>query len=121
MRISDWSSDVCSSDLPLCAEFFLADPSVTARRPMSRALLAVLTRCGDASDVPLGRILADLGDRSFGWSILVFGLLNMMPIPNGSNMITRIPPLLLTAQMEIGRASGRDRVVQYVWQSVDAV
>lgn len=69
---------------------------------MSRALLAVLNRCGDASDVPLGRILADLGDRSFGWSILVFGLLNMMPMPIGSNMITGIPLLLLTAQMVLG-------------------
>src|SRR3546814_17571162 len=90
MRISDWSSDVCSSDLPLCAEFFLADPSVTARRPMSRAPLAVLTRCGDASDVPLGRIMADLGDRSFGWSILVFGLLNMMPMPIGRSEESRV-------------------------------
>src|SRR3546814_14122443 len=102
MRISDWSSDVCSSDLPLCAEFFLADPSVTARRPMSRALLAVLTRCGDASDVPLGRILADLGDRSFGWSILEFGLLNNTPMPMGSNMITGIQHLLLTEHLVLG-------------------
>src|SRR3546814_2238607 len=69
---------------------------------MSRALLAVLTPCGDASGVPLGRILGDLGDRSFGWSILVFGLLNMMPMPKGSNMITSIPLLLLTAQMVLG-------------------
>src|SRR3546814_21048700 len=26
MRISDWSSDVCSSDLPHCDEFILAHP-----------------------------------------------------------------------------------------------
>ena len=69
---------------------------------MSRSLLMALRRCGDASAVPLGSVLADLGNRSFGWSILVFGLLNLIPMPIGSQMITGVPLLLLTAQMVLG-------------------
>ena len=69
---------------------------------MSRSLLRALRRCGDASAVPLGSVLTDLGNRSFGWSILVFGLLNLIPMPIGSNMITALPLLLLTAQMVLG-------------------
>ena len=69
---------------------------------MSRSLLMALRRCGDASAVPLGEVLSDLGNRSFGWSILVFGLVNLIPMPIGSQMVTGLPLLLLTAQMVLG-------------------
>lgn len=69
---------------------------------MTRSLLMALRRSGDASAVPLGSVLADLGNRSFGWSMAVFGLLNLIPMPIGSNMITGVPLLLLTAQMVLG-------------------
>lgn len=69
---------------------------------MSRSLLMALRRCGDASAVPLGTVLADLGNRSFGWSILVFGLINLIPMPIGSQMVTGLPLLLLAAQMILG-------------------
>src|SRR3546814_11420081 len=69
---------------------------------MKRSLLLALRRSGDASAVPLGSVLADLGNRSFGWSMAVFGLLNLIPMPIGSNMITGVPLLLLTAQMVLG-------------------
>ena len=58
-----------------------------------------LRRCGDATAVPLGEVLSDLGNRSFGWSILVFGLVNLIPMPIGSQMVTGLPLLLLTAQL----------------------
>jgi len=69
---------------------------------MSRSLLMALRRCGDASAVPLGTVLSDLGNRSFGWSILVFGLINLIPMPIGSQMVTGLPLLLLAAQMILG-------------------
>lgn len=69
---------------------------------MSRSLLMALRRCGDSSAVPIGEVLADLGNRSFGWSILVFGLINLIPMPIGSQMVTGLPLLLLTAQMALG-------------------
>jgi hypothetical protein len=69
---------------------------------MSRSLLMALRRRGDASAVPLGEVLTDLGNRSFGWSIMVFGLINLIPMPIGSQMVTGIPLLLLTAQMALG-------------------
>jgi hypothetical protein len=69
---------------------------------MSRSLLMALRRCGDASAVPLGTVLADLGNRSFGWSILVFGLINLIPMPIGSQMVTGLPLLLLAVQMVLG-------------------
>lgn len=69
---------------------------------MTRSLLMALRRCGDASAVPLGSVLMDLGNRSFGWSILIFGLINLIPMPIGSQMVTGLPLLLLTAQMVLG-------------------
>jgi len=50
----------------------------------------------------LGAILAELGDRSFGWSIIVFALVNLLPLPFGSNVVTALPLLLLTGQMVLG-------------------
>src|SRR3546814_7601896 len=49
MRISDWSSDVCSSDLPICVEdagdphLTTAHPSVIERQSFSRPLALVVT------------------------------------------------------------------------------
>ncbi|MPZ08630.1 MAG: exopolysaccharide biosynthesis protein [Kiloniellaceae bacterium] len=74
---------------------------------MSRSLLLAVRRCGNPSAIPLDSILADLGNRSFGWSIMLFALFNLIPMPIGSNMITAVPLLLLTAQMALGLAHVR--------------
>ena len=79
------------------------DQTEGTRRTMSRSLLMALRRQQpDASAVPLGGVLADLGNRSFGWSILLFGLVNLIPMPIGSQMLTGLPLLLLTVQMVLG-------------------
>lgn len=78
------------------------DQTAGTRRTMSRSLLMALRRQPDASAVPLGGVLADLGNRSFGWSILLFGLVNLIPMPIGSQMLTGLPLLLLSAQMVLG-------------------
>ncbi len=51
----------------------------------------------------LGDVLDGLGDRSFGWALLLVGLLNMLPLPYGSNLIFGIPALFISVQMVMGR------------------
>ncbi len=73
------------------------------RRRLSRRLVRAAAReRGTAEDMSIGELIETLGDRSFGWCILLFGLINMLPMPVGSNMITSIPVVLLTGQMALG-------------------
>ena len=57
---------------------------------------------GEAHDVSIEAILTELGDKSFGWALLLFALVNMLPMPIGSTMVTALPLLLLSAQMGLG-------------------
>ncbi|MEQ8355096.1 MAG: exopolysaccharide biosynthesis protein [Kiloniellaceae bacterium] len=77
-------------------------PSAALRRSLSWALLRAVGRYRTLDVVPLGRILADQGQRSFGWSILLFAIVNLLPLPIGSNVVTAIPLLLLSGQMALG-------------------
>jgi hypothetical protein len=72
------------------------------RRSILRSLFRAARRQRDDERIALGAILADLGDRSFGWAMVVFALVNMIPLPIGANMITALPLMLLTAQMALG-------------------
>src|SRR3546814_17690601 len=99
MRISDWSSDVCSSDLVV--------PALNARF----ALNAANARWGslydalygtDALDAPPAKPGGYDGDR-------------------GAAVIARAKTLLDEVVPQLGRASCRERVCQYVWISVVAV
>src|SRR3546814_12862855 len=90
MRISDWSSDVCSSDLAgllapdyLAARSALIDPGTSIERP------------GPGHPAGASRALAD-GDE---------------PEENGTSHFAAIDG---EGTMEIGRASCRERVCQYV-------
>lgn len=76
-------------------------PSVP-QRTMSRTLLWAVCRYRELDAVPLGRILEDQGQGSFGWSIMFFAVVNLLPLPLGSNVVTAIPLLLLTGQMALG-------------------
>src|SRR3546814_3842194 len=79
MRISDWSSDVCSSDLGQGALETKAEPMASHRRPddprnepIYRAIIAVL-----AASVLAGAVLALAGEALFGSRALAtagFGL-----------------------------------------------
>ncbi len=51
----------------------------------------------------IGDVLEGLGDRSFGWGLLLVGLLNMLPLPYGSNLIFGIPSLFISIQMVLGK------------------
>ena len=72
------------------------------RRRISRTLFRAAGRRAKTDSLSIGALIAGLGDRSFGWSILLFSLVNLIPMPIGSNIITSLPLILLTGQMAAG-------------------
>ena len=69
---------------------------------MSRSLLRAINGRRDTGTVTIGTFLANLGDRSFGWSLVLFSIVNLLPMPYGSTLITALPLILLTVQMALG-------------------
>src|SRR3546814_10513704 len=97
MRISDWSSDVCSSDLPVSV-------SVHRQGELSGrfALLMVTT---------LECLLLNTKPRNNATSI---GALKLMAIEERPATVFRALWAALGGRLELGRASCRERVCQYV-------
>lgn len=60
------------------------------------------TRDRETSSETIGELVGQLGDLSFGWCLLIFSLLNLLPLPIGANMITSIPLILVAIQMTAG-------------------
>src|SRR3546814_15951161 len=105
MRISDWSSDVCSSDLP-------REHCQGAARPAVRGWAGASTPAG-ARAHPAPR----LADRS----ALAGGALSLPGTGRTARADARssgVPEFLVGG--EVGRASSRERVGQYVYISVVA-
>src|SRR3546814_3198844 len=99
MRISDWSSDVCSSDL-------------AERRARG---IAALAKVGDAADILRLRPgyidqRADLADRGVGLGGCQCPELRIARIGDRRVILARRQ----NEGREIGRASCRERVCQYV-------
>lgn len=76
----------------------------------------------DADDISIAEVVAKLGDRSFGWVLLFFAVLSLLPIPGGG-MITAIPLFWVLGQMALGYAQirlpvfiSRRRVNRRTWQ-----
>src|SRR3546814_7512079 len=98
MRISDWSSDVCSSDLPLVSGYHRV-----SKRGMARPGLLVL---------------------AVGLALGISGVVAYQKVPSGFMpamdeggfiLDYKAPPgTALQDTDEIGRASCRERVCQYV-------
>src|SRR3546814_14490743 len=93
MRISDWSSDVCSSDL--------TDASL-------KSLVSGV--CAAVAAVALGQIAPA---QAAGWPERPVQVIVPWSAGGGTDATGRI--------IEIGRASCRERVCQYVYISVVAV
>lgn len=72
------------------------------RRRLSRRLLRAARDPGLRPDMTVDELVHELGDRSFGWCIIIFALFNMLPMPIGSTMILSIPLIIVTAQMAAG-------------------
>src|SRR3546814_17655219 len=101
MRISDWSSDVCSSDLPRLPE-------------VEEHLLLVAVIVGIA-----GRDLAAPVERKTHGFELAAHRGDVFRRPGGGMHLVLEGGVL--GRQEIGRASCRERVCQYVLMSVVAV
>lgn len=80
----------------------LTDQPFAARRSMLRPLILTVSRYRSMDTLPIGMLVAVLGERSFGWSILLFAVINLVPMPLGSTLLTAVPLILLTAQMAMG-------------------
>src|SRR3546814_7979415 len=91
MRISDWSSDVCSSDLPLFAS----------------RLAAARIRATTLEHYELQALSAIAAGGSPGLAASVMKIV-------GTELSQHLTELALDAAGEIGRASCRERVCQYV-------
>lgn len=76
-------------------------PRRTPRR-LSRRLFRAAGPRGPADGQTLGEVVAGLGERSFGWMIVLFSLVNLMPWPPGSTVILGVPLVIVTGQMALG-------------------
>ena len=72
------------------------------RRGLSRRLVGAARDPHHAEEMTVGALVASLGDRSFGWCIVLFSLLALLPLPIGATMLTSIPLMLITGQMALG-------------------
>src|SRR3546814_12353784 len=122
MRISDWSSDVCSSDLP--AHFLLADLHVVGLADLRQQKSQTHAAHGDGAIVLALRLQLGLG----GLYIVFMARLMEKLLPDlrelrlnhrgrhieimgGGKLVEQ---LALHMRAQIGRASCRERVCQYV-------
>ncbi|WP_254656421.1 exopolysaccharide biosynthesis protein [Roseovarius sp. 217] len=55
-----------------------------------------------AGTLTLGTLLTALGETSFGWAIVVFSLVTLLPLPPGTTLLTALPLLVTTGQMVLG-------------------
>ncbi len=81
-------------------------PSIRPPLPFRRYLANRLVRAAHDPDrserMSLAELVASLGERSLGWALVVFALVNLLPLPIGSDTITAIPVLIVTAQIALG-------------------
>src|SRR3546814_11852940 len=97
MRISDWSSDVCSSDL--AAGLLLSPPFEAAASPQGGSETCWRPVAKGKSDV--GGLM--IVGRIIGWFLLFCALVSL-----GWDAVSSL------SSGKIGRASCRERVCQYV-------
>ena len=75
----------------------------TRRRPsLSLPILRSSRNQHRDGALTLGSLLSELGGASFGWAIVVFALVALLPLPPGSTLLTALPLLVTTAQMMLG-------------------
>src|SRR3546814_952439 len=114
MRISDWSSDVCSSDLPVADQGFLPDQRHLPRVADDAALLAGnppwRRLCGGGGMSAAQFIPSPLGGEGYGALPLKAARRSWMRGCAPQARAIAVRPLT----PQIGRASCRERVCQYV-------
>lgn len=94
-------SDFVAPDAPASARAGLGGLPIP--RPLSRRLVRAAGGEHDSGEVmTVDALLRCLGDRSFGWCIVLFAVVNLIPMPLGGTMLTALPLLIVTAQMALG-------------------
>lgn len=75
-------------------------------RPLnfSELLAQILAEQGQEK-FTLCELSALLRDRTWGGLLLIFALINVLPLPPGATTVTGIPLIILTAQMAAGRST----------------
>ncbi|WP_110748817.1 exopolysaccharide biosynthesis protein [Phyllobacterium leguminum] len=73
---------------------------ISDRRPLSQVFEDLAQNA--TSPISFGQIEKALSDRSFATLLTFFALLNLLPLPPGTGIITGIPLVLLSAQMVLG-------------------
>ena len=68
-------------------------------------LLSQICAGRPADRLTLSEFSALLRDRAWGGLLLMFALINILPLPPGTTTITGLPLIILTAQMAAGRAT----------------
>src|SRR3546814_20978859 len=113
MRISDWSSDVCSSDLVVfVGKGVTFDTGGISLKP-GPGMDMMKWDMGGAGAVA-GAIKAIAGRKAKANVVGVVGLVENMPDGNAMRPGDIVTTLSGQAVEEIGRASCRERVCQYV-------
>src|SRR3546814_11016167 len=112
MRISDWSSDVCSSDLPAAIEevfYGCANQSGEDNRNVARMSLLLAGLPSSVPGVTLNRLCAS-GLEAVGAAARAIRTGEMsLAIAGGVESMTRAPYV-----MEIGSPTGMERGCQYL-------
>lgn len=78
------------------------DDGVRRRPSLSLPILRGSRNQHRAGSLTLGGLLSELGEASFGWAIVVFSLITLLPLPPGTTLITALPLLVATGQMMLG-------------------
>src|SRR3546814_15095806 len=118
MRISDWSSDVCSSDLFACNQYVDTQAPWALRKTdpeRMRAVLMTLFRAVRTLAIAIRPVAPAAADK----------LLDQMGVAGDARDLAALADedwfakladsgFAIGQPIQIGRASGRDRVCQYV-------
>src|SRR3546814_17325583 len=115
MRISDWSSDVCSSDLAHCLMLELFGMLDHLVGLLLRDLIAQVTGAKPLQ-VHMGATGRKSGWKKGTWIMRRFNKFALALVLG----LGTVSATALIAPSEIGRASGRERVCKYGYNPVDA-
>src|SRR3546814_15015133 len=119
MRISDWSSDVCSSDLGTAKKVQIEKENTTVidgagkKEGITSRIKEIKAQVEAAtSDYDKEKLQERLAKLSGGVAVIKVGAATEVEMKEKKARVE---------DAQIGRASGRERVCQYVWIAVVAV
>jgi hypothetical protein len=79
-------------------------PQAERPLPLSQRLAQIIEADG-AERLTFSELAAQLHSRAWGGLLFIFGAINTLPLPPGTNIFFAIPLVIVAAQMAFGRAS----------------